>query len=87
MVSRESVQKIIGLLVLIRALVPFVYSRFNNIEDTGVKAVDDTLESLHDGAIKIGTFFWLIGALVQYIVLGFILGFLPDKWFDSKIVV
>ena len=65
---KDKVKKVVGILAILYALYPFIYSMMNNVTDTGDKAVDDFAESAHDGLMKFATFFTTIKAVVVYLL-------------------
>jgi hypothetical protein len=84
MVTRELVIQVAGALALAYALYPFLYSRFDNVPNTGTKLADDAAEAVHDGLMTFATLFTAFQAGVGYLVFRMVLSFVPDTLFAAK---
>ena len=83
--TKELLRQIVGALALCYAVYPFVYSRFNNVADTGNKAVDDAAEGFHDAGMTLVTFITTVYAILA-LLLGFLaIYLLPDSMFAEKV--
>jgi hypothetical protein len=84
MATRELVLQVAGALALAYALYPFVYSRFDNVPNTGARLQDNAAEAIHDGLMTFATLFTAFQAGVGYLVFRMIFSFLPDTMFAEK---
>ena len=48
MLTKDQVRKILGAILFAYGIYPFVYSRFDNVENTGNAAADEIAEGVHD---------------------------------------
>ena len=62
-----------------------MYSRFDNVENTGNAAVDDMAEGMHDALFSFATFVTLFQALIGFIAVSIVLYFIPDRIFAEPI--
>lgn len=75
---------ILGALTGLIAISPLLYSKFNNVKDTGDKLADDLAEGVHDMAMGLLTFYTTLRAVGFYIVARVVIMMIPDSLLGDK---
>lgn len=84
MFTKDLIIKIVGALAALYAFAPLIYSRFDNVKNTGNDLTDAAAEGVHDFAMVFLTFYTGIRAIVAYIVLRIIISLIPESVFAEK---
>ena len=84
-IEKKTLLQIIGGIATLYAFYPFIYSRMDNVANTGNKLEDDLKEGLFDGAMTLLTIWTLVKAVVSYsIAYAVIKNLMPDFMFKQQ---
>lgn len=86
-IEKKTLIKVIGSLATLYAFAPIIYSKFDNVANTGNKTADDFAETVHDGAMTFFTIFTAMRALVLYLIARAVIYLLPSSVFKSPVTV
>lgn len=84
MISKTDLIKIVGAITLVVAVSPFLYTRLDNVKNTGNKAFDTAAEFTHDVAVNLMSFIVVARAIGFFITFLIVLRFIPNSVFKEK---
>lgn len=85
MVSKSDFVKIVGAITFLFAVSPIIYTRFDNVANTGNKFEDEAAEALHDAVFGMMTVPLTVSvAITFYAIFRIVMFFVPDRLFTVK---